>query len=104
MNEVLGHNEQEFLTSTSEQNGGRHDTGHISNRTDLAKAPGRKQERARSLTVFLDMFPCDLSKSDTMSVARLCESPYLAGSIVILRLLLWVERFAQPLRNTRPRF
>ena len=89
MNEVLGHNEQEFLTSTSEQNGGRHDTGHISNRTDLAKAPGHgKQERARFLIVFLDMFPCDLSKSDTMSLARLCESPYLAGSIVMRLLYL----------------
>ena len=73
-------NKTTILTSTSEQNGGRHDTGHISNRHRLsygARPLASKKERG-VLTVFLDMFPCDLSKSDTMSVARLCESPYLA--------------------------
>ena len=70
MNEVLGHNEQEFLTSTSEQNGGRHDTGHISNRTYLAKAPGHyKQERARGPSVCLEMVPCDLAKGDKLRIS-----------------------------------
>ena len=79
-------NKTTILTSTSEQNGGRHDTGHISNRTYLAKAPGHCKQARKSevLMVVLDMFPCDLAKAGN------CESPYLAGSIVICDFLIWL--------------